>query len=110
MLIGAILILIDSGIGLREIIRLAKFSKSDFIIVGGLYTKYLLCHRMLGIAGKAIIIGRFFVQCRTPLTSYARQIAKISLQFYLHPDRPVTRRASFADIVRSESTCRSLTR
>jgi acyl-coenzyme A synthetase/AMP-(fatty) acid ligase len=37
--IGAIPILIDSGVGARIIIRFGKFSKPDFIIVGGLCTK-----------------------------------------------------------------------
>jgi acyl-CoA synthetase (AMP-forming)/AMP-acid ligase II len=64
--IGAIPILIDSGVGLREIIRLGKFSKPGFIIVGGLCTKWLLCHRTLGITGKVITVGRFFAKCRTP--------------------------------------------
>jgi acyl-CoA synthetase (AMP-forming)/AMP-acid ligase II len=64
--IGAIPILIDSGVGLREIIRLGNFSKPDFIAVGNFWRKWLISCPCLGIRGKVMVIGRFFAKCRTP--------------------------------------------
>ncbi|MDR2200667.1 MAG: AMP-binding protein [Puniceicoccales bacterium] len=62
--IGAIPIIIDSGVGRKELVSLSNFSKPDFILCFP-KIKWLINCRLLNIRGKIIAIGRFFTKSTT---------------------------------------------
>ncbi|MDR1590544.1 MAG: AMP-binding protein [Puniceicoccales bacterium] len=65
---GAIPILIDSGMGSRAFIRLANFSKPDFIICSR-WVKWLIVGHIFNIKGKPIVVQRPFAKKQTANTT-----------------------------------------
>ncbi|MDR0740332.1 MAG: AMP-binding protein [Puniceicoccales bacterium] len=61
---GAIPILIDSGIGSKAFIRLANFSKPDFIVCPR-WIKWLISCRIFNIKGKIVVVQRSFAKNQT---------------------------------------------
>jgi acyl-CoA synthetase (AMP-forming)/AMP-acid ligase II len=58
---GAIPILIDSGMGSRAFIRLANFSKPDFIVCSRRIKWLIFCH-IFNIKGKVVVVQRSFAK------------------------------------------------
>jgi acyl-CoA synthetase (AMP-forming)/AMP-acid ligase II len=65
---GAIPILLDSGVGFREIVRLGNFSKPDFIICSP-RLKWLIFMKILRIKGQVIAVYRSFAKRQPAATS-----------------------------------------
>ena len=63
--IGAVPILIDTGVGPKEFIRLANFSKPDFIICTR-KVSFLIALKLLPISGRTITVYRSFAKHQKP--------------------------------------------